>query len=381
MAVSLGMRISGLLFVGAVAVAAAAFTGLEGGDRADGGGGGPAVTAGPSTGPVTASPSPSTRQRPDGHIGAPAVTGAPGAVADGAPPRRSASPAPSESRDHFVAPAWLPPGPGSPDLDGTADPASVYDRLRDPGACGTALDGVPEAADGDEWTLLRALSSACLAVQGEGGDWEQADRDHAALAGEVRSCKGRAAYAVLGGLLDFHRRSPGATVRLRTPAGGTPACGYRIAGVDTGGDGTARPAEVIGIELADTYFDPAELPRAATVTVGGRQVPGVPLLGPRSGDTVVLSVVVPALGPGPVDVSLRYGGDEVRLPQAFTVAPPDVVPDPAPEQDTGGGQDVQAPSAEVPAGLMSFARPGAPQGGLEQVTGATPSAPGRPTRG
>ncbi|MEU6531869.1 hypothetical protein ABZ869_22105 [Streptomyces sp. NPDC046928] len=361
MAVSLGMRISGLLFVGAVAVSAAAFTGLEGSDRADGGGGGgPAVTAGPSTGPVTASPSPTAPKRPDGHIGAPALTGGPGPLAGGGTPRRPVSPStPGKSRELLVAPAWLPPGPGSPDLDGTADPASVYDRLRDPATCGTALDG---AADGDEWTLLRALASACLAVQGEGGDWEQAGRDHAALAGRAQSCKGRAAYAVLGGLLDFHRRHPGATVRLRTPAGGAPACGYRIAGVDTGGDGTARPAEVIGVELADVYFDPAELPRAATVTVGGRQVPGAPLLGPRSGGTVVLSVVVPALGPGPVDVSVRYGTDEVRLPQAFTIAPPDVLPDPEPEQehDTGTGQDGEALSPEGPAGVLKLTWSGAP---------------------
>ncbi|MEU2784988.1 MULTISPECIES: hypothetical protein [unclassified Streptomyces] len=368
MAVSLGMRISGLLFVGAVAVAAAAFTGLEGTDRADGGGGGPAVSADPSTGPATASPSPTAPKRPDGHIGAPAITGAPGAVAGGGTLRRSGpGPAPSESREHVVAPAWLPPGPGSPDLDGTADPAGVYDRLRDPAACGTALDGVPGAADGDEWTLLRALSSACLAVQGQGGDWEQAGRDHAALAGTARSCKGRAAYAVLGGLLDFHRRSPTATVRLRTPAGGAPACRYRITGVDTGGDGTARPAEVIGVELADAYFDPAELPQAATVTVGGRQVPGVPLLGPRSGGTVVLSVVVPALGPGPVDVSVRYGTDEVRLPQAFTIAPPDVLPDPEPEQEqdpgigTGPGPGTGTDQDEDgPAGALSFTWSGAP---------------------
>ncbi|MGW4084454.1 hypothetical protein ACWEGS_15585 [Streptomyces sp. NPDC004822] len=355
MAVSLGMRISGLLFVGAVAVAAAAFTGLEAADRADGGsGGGPAVTAGPSTGPVTASPSPTAPKRPDGHIGAPALTGVPGGVAGGAP-RRSAGPStPPERREPVVAPAWLPPGPGSPDLDGAADPASVYDRLRDPATCATALDGV---ADGDEWRLLRALASACLAVQGQGGDWEQAGRDHAALAGRAQSCKGRAAYAVLGGLLDFHRRHPGATVRLRTPAGGAPACGYRIAGVDTGGDGTARPGEVIGVELADVYFDPAELPRAATVTVGGRQVPGVPVLGPRSGGAVVLSVVVPALGPGPVDVSVRYGSGEVRLPRAFTVAAPDVPPDPEPEQEPDPGA-VQDPAA--PAGVLSLTWSGAP---------------------
>lgn len=357
MAVSLGMRISGLLFVGAVAVAAAAFTDT-GGDRAGGGGGGgPAVTAEPSTSPASPSSSPAARQRPDGHIGAPALTGVPGAVAGGGSVRRSADPAPAPSPTRVAAPAWLPPGPGSPDADGTADPASAYDRLRDPAACGTALSGVPEGAAGDEWTLLRALSSACLAVRGEGGDWEQASRDHAALAGAVQSCKGRAAYAVLGGLLDFHRRNPGTTVRLRPSAGGTPACGYRITGVDTGGDGTARPADVIGIELTDPYFDPAELPGAATVTVGGRQVPGAPLLGPRGGGTVVLSVVVPALDPGTADVTVRYGDTEVRLPQAFTVPPPPTAPtgpDPAPDAGPAQEGETEGPAGGEAPGLGSL---------------------------
>ena len=260
--------------------------------------------------------------------------------------------------------SWRPPGC----RQAPAHPTSTARPTRR--ACTTGSGTPPRA--GPRWTAsprrrtaTRALSSACLAVQGQGGDWEQAGRDHAALAGTARSCKGRAAYAVLGGLLDFHRRSPTATVRLRTPAGGAPACRYRITGVDTGGDGTARPAEVIGVELADAYFDPAELPQAATVTVGGRQVAGVPLLGPRSGGTVVLSVVVPALGPGPVDVSVRYGTDEVRLPQAFTIAPPDVLPDPEPEQEqdpatgpgtgTGTGQD-----EDGPAGALSFTWSGAP---------------------
>ncbi|CAM5570206.1 hypothetical protein [Streptomyces chartreusis] len=50
-------------------------------------------------------------------------------------------------------------------------------------------------------------------------------------------------------------------------------------------------------------------------------------------DRGVLSVVVPALAPGPVDVAVRYGGTEVRLPTAFTVA----LPEPnAPDEATDG---------------------------------------------
>lgn len=323
MAVSLGMRISGLLVVGAMAVAAAAFTG-DGRGTADGrGGGGTVVTAGPTAGaarpPTDPAGNSSTppKQRPDGHIGAPAVTGTPVAPPAGRTPSEppSPSPSPSVSRKVLEVPGWLPPGPASPDTDGVPDPASVYDLLSDPADCRAALGVIPRlTADGDR-ALLRGLASACLAVQGEGGDWAQAVRDHAVSAGGGDSCKGRAAHAVLGGLLDFHRRHPGVSVRLKPASGGPPACDYGIAGVDTGGDGTAIPGETIGIELADMYFDPAELPRGGGVSIGGQEVPVL-------GDRGVLSVAVPALAPGPVDVAVRYGGTEVRLPTAFTVALP-----------------------------------------------------------
>lgn len=346
MAVSLGMRISGLLVVGAVAVAAAAFT-SDGGVTADGRGGeGTIVTAGPSdgtrklpTGPPSSSPPP-LRQSPDGHFGAPAVTGTPRA-SQGETVRESASPSapsPSMSQKLLEVPAWLPPGPDSPDVDGTADPASVYDLLRSPTECRAALSVIPRTPADAEWTVLRGLAAACLAVQGQGGDWKQAAGDHAAPVGEADTCKGRAAHAVLGSLLAFHRRHPGATVRLKPSASGTPAaCGYRIAGVDTGGDAEARPGDTIGIELAGTYFDPAELLRDASVVIGGRQSPGAPVLKSASGDRLVLSVVVPVLGPGPADVAVRYAGTEVRLPAAFTIAAPDVVPGPSVDTGTPDG--------------------------------------------
>ncbi|MFJ8535064.1 hypothetical protein [Streptomyces sp. NPDC093591] len=361
MAVSLGMRISGLLVAGAVAVAAVAFT-SDGGVTADGrGGGGTIVTAGPSdgarklpTGPPSSSPPPA-RQSPDGHFGAPAVTSMPGASRGGTVSERPSpsSPSPSMSKKLLDVPAWLPPGPDSPDVDGTPDPASVYDLLRSPTECRAALQVIPRTRAEAEWTPLRGLATACLAVQGQGGDWKQAARDHAALADKADTCKGRAAYAVLGSLLDFHRRHPGAVVRLKPSASGTPAaCGYRIAGVDTGGDGEARPGEAIGIELADTYVDHAELLPNVSVSVGGQQGPGVPVLRSESGDRLVLSVVVPVLEPGAVEVTVRYAGTEVRLPTAFRVAAAEVVPQPDTGPEAPGG-----PVSPLGAGVPSTGDP------------------------
>ncbi|MFC8092796.1 hypothetical protein [Streptomyces sp. NPDC057301] len=389
MAVSLGMRISGLLVVGAVAVAAAAFT-SDGRGSADGrGGDGSVVTAGPSEGgsgptaPADRS-APVAQQSPNGRAGenasgpAAVPSGLPGGVVSVSP---SPSPTPSPSGRGTVvlqAPPWLPPGPGSPDSDNTPDPASVYDLLRAPERCESALGKIPQDSAEAEWQLLRGLSAACLAVQGRGGDWETAAGAHAELAGRVDTCKGRAAYAVLGGLLDFHRRHPGGTVRLAATPGGTPACGYRIAGVDTGGDGEARPGDTIGIELTGTYFDHAELLQDASVSIGGLVVPGVPVLKSESGDRLVLSVPVPPLEPGPAEVAVRHAGTEVRLPAAFTVTGPDTVEEPGtgtgatdePGSPAGSavsdlGERLSSLGAEVPAGSGSVSSPGAevPVGG------------------
>ncbi|MEU9053690.1 hypothetical protein AB0D37_25335 [Streptomyces sp. NPDC048384] len=404
MAVSLGMRISGLLVVGAVAVAAAAFT-SDGRGSADGrGGDGSVVTAGPSEGgsgptaPADRS-APVAQQSPNGRAGenasgpAAVPSGLPGGVVSVSP---SPSPTPSPSGRGTVvlqAPPWLPPGPSSPDSDNTPDPASVYDLLRAPEHCESALGKIPPDSAEAEWQLLRGLSAACLAVQGRGGDWDAAAGAHTELAGRVDTCKGRAAYAVLGGLLDFHRRHPGGTVRLAATPGGTPACGYRIAGVDTGGDGEARPGDTIGIELTGTYFDHAELLQDASVSIGGPAVPGVPVLKSESGDRLVLSVPVPPLEPGPAEVAVRHAGTEVRLPAAFTVTDPDTVEEPGTgteatdepgspagaavsdlgawlsslgaEVPDGGGGSLSSPGAEVPADGGSVSSPGAegPTGG------------------
>ncbi|MEU1055995.1 hypothetical protein ABZ397_26025 [Streptomyces sp. NPDC005876] len=171
--------------------------------------------------------------------------------------------------------------------------------------------------------MLRGLAEGCLAVQGRGGDWEAAAREHAALAGRLDTCKGRAAYAVLDGLLRFHRRHPGATARLAAPSGGGTACAYGITGADAGEDGTVRPGETVRVHLRGAYFDPAELPRDGGVSVGGVPVPGPPVVAARSGDRLTLAVLVPALPAdpaAPVDVRVRLGAAEAVLEGAFRIA-------------------------------------------------------------
>lgn len=372
MAVSLGVRISGLLVVGAVAVAAAAFTGDGSDGQGRGDGGGRIVTAGPSSGTSagrTASPSPSgtpVRPKADGHVSSPTevpVPVLPGRPSPSTSPRSSASPSPSPSPSSRVlqSPPWLPTGPYSPNTDSLPDPSSVYDRLRAPAECGPALDLIARQSADADWRLLRGLASACLAVQGKGGSWETAARDFAALSGRADTCKGRAAYTVLGGLLDFHRRHPAATVRLESSSGGTPACAYGIAGVDTGGDGEARPGETVGVSLAGTYFDPAELLRDGRVFLDGRQVDGPLSLASRTGDRLVLNVVVPMVEglPKAVDVVVRFGGVEVRAEDAFTVvAPAPVISESGTPAASSGTPAVSvSPQGVFPFGPLPAHRP------------------------
>ncbi|MEU6376247.1 hypothetical protein [Streptomyces sp. NPDC046909] len=357
MAVSLGMRVSGLLVVGAVAVAAAAFTSDGRGTPDSGYGGGRIVTVGPSdSAPAgrTAAPAPpvvSTRPKADGHVNSPAVTSPPAVGGSSSP-----SPSSSPSDRPLEIPSWLPPGPDSPDTDGVSDASSLYDRLRAPTACGAALDALPKEPADVEGQLLRGLASACLAVQGEGGSWETAARDFAGLAGKSDTCKGRAAYTVLGGLLDFHRRHPGATVRLKASSGATPACAYRIAGVAAGDDGEARPGETVGVELAGTYFDHAELLRDGQVFIDGQQVAGPLVLASEAGDHMVLNVVVPVLEglPKAVDVAVRFGGAEVRAEDAFKVVAPAPVISESPTGSESGSPSVSvAPSVSgTPQGVF-----------------------------
>ncbi|MGW2238943.1 hypothetical protein [Streptomyces sp. NPDC001759] len=338
MAVSLGMRISGLLVAGAVAVAVAAFGG-DGKSGPDGsGGGGPIVTAGPSGRPPApaSSASPTPRQSPAGAASDVVNPSAASGTHRTTAPRPSVSPTPSPVDRPLLSPAWLPPGPVSPDADSVPDASSLYDRLRDPAGCRTALALVARTPAGPERRLLRGLAEACLAVQGHGGSWDTAAADHTALAGRADTCKDRAAYAVLGALLDFHRLHPHATVPLRTVRGGPPACAFGVAGVDTV---RARPGDTVGIELRGTYFDPAELARYGEVFIGGERLDGPPVIRSRDGDRLVLAAVVPVLDgyPRAVDVVVRYGSAEARLPDAFTVVAPAAVPSPDPSSGTPQG--------------------------------------------
>ncbi|MEV6944120.1 hypothetical protein AB0N07_19360 [Streptomyces sp. NPDC051172] len=370
MAVSLGTRISGLLVVGAVAVAVTAFSSDGRGTPDSGGGSGSIVTAGPSNGATPGSPTP--RQSPAGEAPGTPLPSSQGHTRTATPSPSGASP----SNRPLLSTTWLPPGPVSPNADTTPDPSSVYDRLRDPGQCGGVRKVIPTASADPEWRLLHALATACLAAQGKGGSWATATKEYASLAGQAATCKGRAAYAVLGGLLDFHRQHPEAAVQLKAASGGTPACTYRIAGVDTGSDGKAQPGDTITIELRGIFFDPVELLRFGTVFVGGQQTAGPPVLRSQTGDTLVLTAVVPPLnglsnsvcgtaaphrGAGncatshngaaddhTADVIVRYGNTEARLENAFTVVAPTAVSSPPPEAPAPSG----TPQGMLPLGPL-----------------------------
>lgn len=368
MAVSLGVRVSGLFVIGAVAVATVAF-GTDGDDAARGGGSGarsvsPAPSsssAGGEVGTATSSAPPRTpgsgASESPGSVGGAEAPGPSRSPAPSRPPAPSPTPGPTgPGRDPAMlnVPEWLPPGPVSPNSDGAPDPAAVYDALRAPDRCADALKVIPAApgnpASADEWRVLRGLAAACLAVQGRGGDWGVAVAGHSGPEGEALSCKGRAARQILGGLLDFHRRHPNATVRLETSSSSKAACVYGIGAVDTGGDGEAAPGDTVTIELRNTYFDHAELQRYGSVFIGGQRVAGPPVLVPASGDRLVVSAVVPGPGPeagpsgstgpavgpgpitGPVDVLVRYGSAEAVKKGALLLVPPepDLDPDASP---------------------------------------------------
>ncbi|MGW1714718.1 hypothetical protein [Streptomyces sp. NPDC002156] len=359
MAVSLGVRVSGLFVIGAVAVAAAAFgTDGDGTARGNGSGARSVSPASPSSSPGdggeigTATSAAPPRIPVSGNVASPrGADGSevPGGAATPVPSRTPvSSPTPSRTTPGgptlLTAPDWLPPGPVSPDSDGAPDPAAVYDDLRSPGRCADAGKLIPAApgdsASADEWRVLRGLAAACLAVQGRGGgDWGVAGAGWSGSAGDALSCKGRAARQILGGLLDFHRRHPTATVRLEAPSGGKPACVYGIGAVDVGGDGEAAPGDTISVELRGAYFDTDELLRDGDVFIGGQQVVQPLKIVSVSGERIVVSVVVPGTGtdPGaelgagssppagahPVDLLVRYGTAEAVKKGAFLLVPPE----------------------------------------------------------
>ncbi|KUN77167.1 hypothetical protein [Streptomyces griseoruber] len=382
MAVSLGTRVSALLFVGAIAVATAAVT--DPGGSAPRGGAGTNLSGGTAGGPDgVMSGGPVAEVPPASPSPGPSALGSGGAEADTSAPRApgvSRTPSPSGPTTAApAAPAWLPPGPVSPDTDHRPDPDSVYDLLRSPDRCRDALAQIPRASVGDDWKVLRGLAHACLAVQGrESGGWAAAERDRAALTGVLNTCKGRAAERVLAGLLAFHRSRPSATARLTAaPVTAAPACAYAIASVDVGGDGEARPGDPIRIELRGTYFDHAELLREGTVLVGGRPAAGPLHAVAQSGDGLVLAAVVPDLGLGAaqgsvgVTVSVRYATTEAVKVNAFRVPGPEVS---GPTQNPGASGSPGGPGGSGgPGGPGWSGGPGGPGGGGPGGSGAADS--------
>ncbi|MEU2287789.1 hypothetical protein ABZ614_38795 [Streptomyces sp. NPDC013178] len=386
MAISLGTRVSALLVAGAVAIVTAAVYEGRGDTGAPPRGGSDTSVSGGGRGGAAeveergvGSPTPAASALGSTETGRSVTSGPTGASSpdgpDGPAGRAGdAGPVPGTTAPHPVtALPWLPPGPVSPDADHRPDPASVYDLLREPEACADALRVIPRPAVGDDWRVLRGLAHACLAVQGRGGSWKVAERDHAALAGTVNTCKGGAAQRVLAGLIAFHRARPSGTARLTSaPAGAAPACSYGVHSVDVGEDGEARPGETIHVELRGTYFDHTELLREGAVLIGGRPVAGPALAvpgtgagaGTERGDGLVLAVVVPALDAGyprSVDVVVRYAVVEVVKEAAFRVVGPGV----------GGPTASPGPGSSNP--------PGSPNGpGSQAFPPGAPGPPGSP---
>ncbi|MFF3502770.1 hypothetical protein [Streptomyces sp. NPDC003247] len=399
MAISLGTRVSAVLVAGAVAIVTAAVyegDGHAGAPPRGGVGSAPADTGRPGSaspqGRVPGSPTPAasalgSTETDEAAAPEPEPEGPVGPAAGTTP-----SPAPSPdstARRPVATVTWLPPGPASPDADHRPDPASVYDLLRAPDRCADALRAIPAAPAAGEWTVLRGLAHACLAVQGRGGSWKVAEQAHAALADAVNSCKGSAARRVLAALIAFHRARPSGTARLAdAPATAAPACSYGVAAVDAGDDGAARPGETVRIALRGVPFDPAELARSGTVLIGGRRaavsavgsgsgVPSgtgagtgaesgaVPGSGSGSGsgsrgDRLVLDVVVPAVGdagpPRPVDVVVRYAATEAVKRDAFRLVGPEGG---GPTGSPGPGSP-QPPGASDGTGAGSRSRSGGP---------------------
>ncbi|WP_196217922.1 hypothetical protein [Streptomyces blattellae] len=373
MAVSLGARISGLLIAGALAIAtAAACGGVGDGDGAAGGpgGGGTSISGGGAGdggasgagGPAADTP----MWRPDGGDGEVGATdGATGGMTGGTTGgseganragRSGSSGGNGDSTGgggHVEAPGWLPRGPKSPDGDRTADPESVYDALGEhPEKCGVTAGLIPAEPPDDDWRAVRALAEACKAVQGQGGDWDTAAADYAALRGRLTGCKGRAAYAVLGEVLRFHRQHPSTTVRL-TPseADGGDVCDFRVVAVDVGGDGEATPGDTITVRVGGIYFDKRELLSATgAVTIAG--VPAQPAAqqdhGAEPRDQLTFVVVVPVpptvTYPQSADVSVTYGGT-AALEGAFTLVAPGTTDSASPSPVESSG----TPSSSIPS--------------------------------
>jgi hypothetical protein len=222
-------------------------------------------------------------------------------------------------------PAWLPPGPRSPNTDEAPDPASVYDTIgEDPSTCKATADAYKQKP-GPEWQVIQGLAEACAAVQGRGGSWDKAAEQYALTQGKLTSCKGGTAYAVLGDILAFHRQHPSVTVKLKesTRGGGKAACDFRVASVNVK---QARPGDLIRIELSGIHFDKGDFLRRLpfSVIIAGRTADVSPNDQPEPGpgDRMIVEVKVPAPAPGDypksADVKVEYGVSDT-LENAFTI--------------------------------------------------------------
>ncbi|MGV9608874.1 hypothetical protein ACWDR2_34835 [Streptomyces sp. NPDC003631] len=231
-----------------------------------------------------------------------------------------------------MGPGWLPFGPHSPNTDTSSDPESVYDDLGEqPEACRETAAKIPAEPTDADWQVIRGLAEACQAVQGQGGSWATAAADYAAVHDRLTGCKGRAAYAVLGKVLQFHRQHPSATVKLKaSTSGGADACDLQIVSVDVGGDGEARPGDTITIKVGGIYFSKSELLEgtSGSVTVAG--VPPIlaedPKYDAEPPDQLTFKVFVPdaqsGTYPQSADVTVQYG-EQATLKDAFTLVAAD----------------------------------------------------------
>ncbi|MCX5556426.1 hypothetical protein [Streptomyces sp. NBC_00038] len=218
-----------------------------------------------------------------------------------------------------------------------------------PSDCRDTLRGISAEAG---WRILHGLANACAAVQGQGGSWADAASDYAAAADGLRTCKDRAAYAVLGGILQFHRQHPSATVPLTSSPPGRNACDFEIAAVNVVDRTEARPGDAVTIEVHDTYFDHGELRTNATVLIDGEPLGTGPQLVSGSGDRAVICVAAPSLAteqyPKSVSVTVRYGASATKE-NAFTVVAPDPAQSPGapasvcPQATTGNGSASPSP--------------------------------------
>jgi hypothetical protein len=184
---------------------------------------------------------------------------------------------------------------------------------------------------------------ACLAVQGQGGDWDKAAADYAATTGQLASCKSLTAHTVLGNILRFHQKYPSETVTLQSsgPDGGQEACDFAIDSVDVGGDGEAKPGDRITIRVRGIYFDREELTAHETTIMDTRVVTNFPADQPPVGssDQMVFDVCVPVpesdVYPASADVTVGYrypNTDEYSardsLKDAFSLVAPDGTAEP-----------------------------------------------------